>query len=108
MEVNDQEWNELLLRLSKHFKVTANYEFVLFVVGVNELGHGFRNYTKDEKMDLMSLGSCVLLSHRGLLQKSEADDNGWPVFVPVNGSLSANHTSEAFLKSAMIDYFKNI
>ena len=66
------------------------------------------NYTKDEKMDLMSLGSCVLLSHRGLLQKSGTDENGWPVFVPVNGSLSANHTNEAFLKTAMIDYFKNI
>jgi hypothetical protein len=108
MEVNDQEWNELLLRVSKHFKVTANYEFVLFAIGVNELGLGFRNFSKDEKMDLMNLGTCVLLCHRGHLERKGTDANGWPLFEPVGQSSNGKQPDESFIKAAMIDYLKNI
>ncbi len=107
MIVDEQQWNELILRISKHFKVTANYEFVLFVIGVNELGRGFLNFTKDEKMDIMNLGSCVLLNHKGLLKKSGVDEHGWPLYEPANGELTAGQTDVPFLKNAMIEYFRN-
>lgn len=107
MEVNEQEWEGLLLRLSKQFKVTANHEFILFLVGINERGSGFRNYSKEEKMDLMNLGSCVLMEHMGLTRKVGADGQGWPVYEPIHGESLEIASSNVFFKHAMIDYFRN-
>ncbi len=107
MEVNEQEWNELLLRLSKQFKVTVNHEFILFVIGVNERGSGFRNYSKDEKMDLMNLGSCVLMHHMGRARLVGADQQGWPVYESVDAMNVDVPSSEDFYKQAMIDFFRN-
>lgn len=107
MEANEQEWNELLLRLSRQFRVTANYEFILFVIGVNERGSGFRAYSKEEKMDLMNLGSCVLLHQQGFTQRVGVDEQGWPLFLPVDGKPLPQQPGEEFFKHAMIEFFRN-
>ena len=31
----EKEWDMLVLRLSKQFKVTAEYEFILFIMGIH-------------------------------------------------------------------------
>ena len=108
MEPNEQQWNELLLRISKQFKVTANFEFILFIIGVNERGSGFQSYTKEEKMDLMNLGHFVLLEHQGITSRTGKDDGGWPQFEIVSAEEAKRINNEPFFKNAMIDYFRNI
>ena len=40
---------------------------ILFLVGVQELGQGFRTFKKDEKMDLMHVAVCTVHGPRRLL-----------------------------------------
>ena len=60
-------WNKLILKVSKHFKVNAEFEFILFVLGIQEMGWGFREYSKTEKMDLIIVARCRILVRQGFI-----------------------------------------
>ena len=51
----EKEWNELTKDLAETFKMDMDLQSVLFLIGVQELGVGFREFKKQEKMDLMHL-----------------------------------------------------
>jgi hypothetical protein len=51
---------------------------VLFLIGVQELGKGAINYSKEEKQDLMHIAICKLMSLEGYYQLEGVDQEGWP------------------------------
>ncbi|TCO10562.1 hypothetical protein [Natronoflexus pectinivorans] len=108
MESIDYTWDELVLMVSRHFKVTADYDFMLFIIGIQERGTGMTHYPREEKMDLINLGKCKLLSHLGYLEEIEEDQEGWPRFKEIK---SVKGLSPSFqkhlLKKAMMEYFKD-
>ena len=108
MEFNE-EWEEFLLKASKHFKVMANYEFLLFVTGIQELGQGYKTYSKQEKMDLIALAQCKLLSMKGFMKEDGQDDEGWPKYIKLKNieDLSPSQ-KENLVRKALIEYFEPI
>jgi hypothetical protein len=107
MEYSEDVWNELMLKVSKHFKVTADFEFMLFIIGVQERGTGFAEYTRDEKWDLVNLAKCRLFTRLGYLRENGYDDENWPVFLEVKKMRSLSPSfQQRLLKEAMIDYFE--
>ncbi len=104
----NMSWEELLLKVSKKFKVLADFDFLLFIIGIQERGTGYIKYSKDEKMDLINLARCVLFEQKGFCTKSGMDDSGWPQFeaLPVLTEMLPS-AREAMLKDAMITYFNN-
>jgi len=80
MTYNEENWDSLVLEVSKRFGVVADFDFILFLIGVQELGEGMRPYSREEKMDLINLGQCTLLTWSGYLEKEGVDEAGWPVF----------------------------
>jgi hypothetical protein len=48
----ETRWRELLSVLEGRFGGGMDLQDILYLVGVQELGQGFRNFRKDEKMDL--------------------------------------------------------
>lgn len=109
MEFSEDIWNEIELRVSKHFKVTADFDFMLFVIGIQELGTGMTEYTRDEKWDIINLGKCRLLERLGYLQQSGKDREGWPEFEVIKNvrSLSPN-LQKRLLKQEMVLYFDEV
>ena len=105
MTYNEENWDQLVLAVSKRFNVTADFDFMLFLIGLQELGEGMRPYSREEKMDLINLGKCTVLARDGYLEKNGYDEGGWPVFRE-NDSLQAltpsllNYT----LKRSVFDY----
>ncbi len=73
-------WETFLHKVSQHFKVTANTEFLLFMIGIQEHGQGFKTYSKQEKMDLITLARCRLLTQSGFMTQTGVDNDGWPTF----------------------------
>ncbi len=59
-------------------KTPANLESVLFLIGVNELGQGVKEFSKEEKQDLMHIATCKVLSLSGFYQLEGLDEAGWP------------------------------
>lgn len=51
---------------------------VLFLIGVQELGHGTKIFSKEEKQDLMHIGICKVLSLSGYYELEGLDKDGWP------------------------------
>ena len=106
MTYNEENWEQLLLEISKRFSVTADFDFMLFLIGVQELGEGMRPYTREEKMDLINLGKCTLLARSGYLEQTGMDDGGWPVFQEKDSLKSLTPSFLNYtLKRAAFDYF---
>jgi hypothetical protein len=75
----ERKWNALLEQLNGLVgKKPKDLNGVLFLIGVQELGKGHRNFSKEEKQDLMHLGICKVLSLSGYYELEGIDSDGWP------------------------------
>jgi len=79
---------------------------ILLIIGVQELGQGNRNYSKDEKINLMHVAICTILEPYGFYELAYMDEDGWPHFdnkqkLPALGT----REQEFLLKEAVLNYF---
>lgn len=77
----------------------------LFLVGVQELGSGPRDFTKEEKQDLMHIATCKVLSLSGYYELQHVDQEGWPHWKKVKSLPSMRlKEQEDWLKLHIYDY----
>ena len=80
---------------------------VLLMIGAQELGFWRKNFTKEEKQDLMHIGVCELLSQEGHYEFIGRDTEGWPHYKLIRPfSTKGEGAQELFLKEKAIGYFK--
>lgn len=89
-------------------KKPADLNTILFLIGIQELGRGKEEFSKEEKQDLIHLGICKVLSISGYYRLEGLDEDGWPHWVE---DKDIPHLSigdqEKLLKLNTIDYFEN-
>lgn len=108
--VNDLEfhrqWEALTKRLEAQFGEGLELETILFLIGVQELGQGFRKFKKDEKIDLMHVAICRVLAPYGFYEFEGVDQDGWPHYKAIAQlpNLGSKEQSR-LMKEAVIDYF---
>ena len=73
-------WKDLCEHLSLMFGIDVDFSGVLFLVGIREGGFTFRKFPKEEKLNLINLGSCTLYLEMGLVEPYGEDNEGWPLF----------------------------
>lgn len=106
----DDQWERLLGTLEQVVgKRPADLNGVLFLIGVQELGKGALNFTKEQKQDLMHIGVCEVMSLSGYYLLSGRDKDGWPHY-ELAGKLPFADLlgQEQLLKMHVIEYFKRI
>ena len=82
-------------------------ESILFLIGVRELGSGPREFTKEQKVDLMHIALCRLLSQSGYYELKGQDQEGWPHWELVKPLPSTDVFSQEFLlKEHILEYFE--
>lgn len=79
----------------------------LLLIGIQELGQGIRNFSKEEKQDLMHIGTCKVLSLANYYRLEGLDQDGWPHWeastpLPV---LSLKE-QETLLKLQVVEYLR--
>ncbi|HET6245544.1 MAG: hypothetical protein H0V01_03515 [Bacteroidetes bacterium] len=101
-------WEELLIKLEKQFGADLDLQSILFLIGVQELGKGYRKFTKDEKVDVMHVAICTLLEPFGYYEYEGLDSDGWPHWKR-NEKLPALTPDQQtnLMQQAVVDYFKN-
>ncbi|MBN2165530.1 MAG: hypothetical protein JW717_04580 [Marinilabiliaceae bacterium] len=105
----NEEWDEFLLKASKHFNVMANQEFLLFLAGIQALGKGYKSYSKQEKMDLIALGQCKLLSQKGFMIAVGNDYEGWPTFeAKTSLDVMSYLEKERLMREALMEYYEQV
>jgi hypothetical protein len=103
-----REWRELIDRLEKRFGEGMELETVLFLIGVQELGQGHREFKKHEKLDLMHIAICRLLSRYGYYEFEGVDGDGWPHYRALAKLPKLNPKEQSqLMKEAVIEYFKD-
>ena len=58
-------WLKLRIKLKEKFGIKPDMNGVLLLIGIQELGKGRAEYSKEEKQDLMHIAVCKLLADDG-------------------------------------------
>lgn len=97
---------EVKKQLESKFGEGMDLQSILFLIGVNELGKGYKDFSKSEKTDLLHIAICTILEPYGFYEYEGNDKDDWPHFKlikplpPLNG-----REQDYLLKEAIITYF---
>lgn len=99
-------FQKLKTNLEEKFGEGMDIQAIMFLIGVNELGTGYKNFSKNEKTDLFHIAICTLLEPYGYYEFEGRDKDNWPHF-KLNKQLPAltDREQQHLLKEAMLDYF---
>ena len=106
MANEEDRWLKLLDDLQKNFKEELSLKSILFLIGVQELNMGVRDFSKEEKLDVLHVATCSLLSTYGFYRFEKIDGDGWPHWKELKPVDSVSEKDqEVLLKKAILNYF---
>ena len=105
MEDLNTQWERLGDRLEKQFDDEGSLKGVLYLIGIQELNFGIKNYSREEKINVLHVATCKLLSYYGYYKFNGIDSDGWPHYVELKAlhSLSKDEQKN-LIKKAIIKY----
>ncbi|MBX7182628.1 MAG: hypothetical protein K1X82_10975 [Bacteroidia bacterium] len=104
----ENNWNEVRSYFESKFGGEMDLDGIIFLIGVNELGQGFRKFKKHEKMDIMHVAICKLLSRYGFYELEGYDEEGWPHYKLSEELPVLKPGQQQFLvKQAIIEYYQD-
>ena len=86
-----------------------NLDGIIYLIGVQELGQGKREFKKDEKVNLMHIAICKLLEPYGYYEFDFFDKDGWPhykILTDLPGLKPGEQT--VLMKEAVVNYFESL
>lgn len=103
-----KRWVKLLSEVGNTIgKKPKDLNSVLFLIGVQELGRGKQEFSKEEKQDLMHIAICKVLSYSGYYRLDGLDQEGWPHWVPLKKLPRFDLLDqEKLLKMHVLEYFE--
>ena len=104
---SEETVNAKLKELQDDFDEELNLKSILFLIGVQELGQGIRDFDKEEKTYLLHIATCKLLSPFGYYKFKNIDEDGWLHYEELKDLENLNPESqEKLMKKSIINYFK--
>ncbi len=106
---SEEDWEKVLEFFKKRFTAgeTPGWDTILFLIGVQELGQGIKKFSKDDKINLMHVGTCAVLEPFGFYSFEKRDEEGWPHYKQQKALPSMeDKVYEELMKKAVIAYFK--
>lgn len=105
----EKKSKEITYRFIQMTGKKPNLNTMLFLIGIQELGKGIRRYSKEEKQDLMNLGTCAILSNSGYFGFYGYDEDGWPHWDILKAVPKMDlQEQERFLMEHIILYFEKL
>jgi len=101
------DWQKLQQKLEERFGGEMDYDAILFLIGLQELGKPFKKYKKDEKLEIMHVAICTLLEPFGFYEYEGRDKDGWPHWTLKEDLpfLDAKQQNKLII-DAILDYFR--
>ena len=104
-----EDWEQLLNILSTNFGdgEILNLDAIIYLIGVQELGQGAKEFKKDDKVNLMHIAICRLLEPFGYYEFDFFDNEGWPHYKVLEELPTLKSGEQTVLmKEAIVLYFK--
>ncbi len=101
-------WKKVEQFFVEHFDAEPNIaiETILYLIGIQELGSGKQQYSKDDKVNLIHIAVCRLLQPFGFYDFSHYDEDGYPHFTEREPLPELRPNEQTLLmKKAIIQYF---
>ena len=100
------QWYKIIFSLKKMFDKKPDMNGLIFLIGVRELGVT-REFSKEEKTDLMHIATCKLLSYDGYYEFEKTDEDGWPHYKLISKPPYTDLLNqENILKKLIVQYFE--
>lgn len=104
----DRNWQSLMTEMERMIgQRPKDLNGMLFLIGVQELGKGSRQFTKEQKQDLMHIAICKVMSYAGYYELEGLDGEGWPHWKMVKKLPHFDLLEqERLLKIQVMEYFE--
>ena len=107
MEDIEKKWNDLISELQPNFEDELSLKTILFLIGVQELGQGIKDFDKEEKTYLFHIAICKLLSPFGYYRFKMIDEDGWPHYEETKDMEKLpSREQKLLMKESIISYFQ--
>lgn len=107
-ELLKKRWSIVVKKLSKQFSDGDQLELdgIIYLIGVQELGQLHKRFNKDEKINLMHIAICRLLTPYGYYALDFVDADGWPHYIQKTELPCLKAGEQTLLmKEAIVNYF---
>lgn len=102
----EQRWQKVQLYLKELTGEAPDVTAAVFLIGVQELGKGYKKFSKDKKLDLIHIGICTILEPYGFYKYIGTDSDGWPHYENIKKLPPLEERQQQLLlKQAIADYF---
>ena len=101
----EKTWKELLKKLESQFNDEMSLKGILYLIGIQELNFGIKRFSREEKINVLHVATCKLLSNYGYYKFDSIDKDGWPHYKELKAikHLSEND-QQKLIKEAIIKY----
>ena len=105
MKSLDKKWESLIERLEKQFLDEVSLKGVLYLIGIQELNFGLKKFNREEKINVLHVATCKLLSNYGYYKFDGVDKDGWPHYTEIKALQNLSEKDqENLIKKAIIHY----
>jgi hypothetical protein len=102
----EEKWKDVLVLAENHIGEKPDIPALLFLIGVQEVGKFGKKFTKDQKLDVMHVAICTLLSQYGFYEYNGHDEEGWPHFRETEKLPKMDALQQSkLMREAIVDYF---
>ncbi len=104
----ERSWQRLRIKLKDIIgKKPRDLNGILLLIGVQELGKGTLEFSKEQKQDLMHIAICKVLSLSGYYILEGHDEDGWPHWKNIKPMPHFDLLEqEQLLKMHILEYFE--
>ena len=101
----EKNWRDLILKLEKSFNDEVSLKGILYLIGVQELNFGIKQFSREEKINVLHVATCRLLSDYGYYMFDRIDKDGWPHYKELKALKNLSEKDQKkLLKEAIINY----
>jgi hypothetical protein len=110
MSIQDEtrdKWFKVRGLIESVFNKSPDLNAILYIIGMRELGSLQSKFSKEEKVKLMHIATCRVLSISGHYELEGSDSKGWPVW-KLKKKLPYQEVfeQENYLRHHIIHYFE--
>jgi hypothetical protein len=105
--VRKEKWLKVRLMLRERFGKLPDVNAVLMLIGLREVGKVKSQYEKEEKEELMHVGTCAALMQLNYYELTHRDEDGWPHYKLTRPLPNMNvRDQENMLIEGIVKYFE--
>ena len=101
----NEKWRVLIKKLELQFETEMTLKGILYLIGVQELNIGIKQFKKEEKLNILHVAVCKILIPYGFYRFDRVDTDGWPHFTELKAKEKLSEKKqELLMKEAIINY----